>query len=206
MLKGVLAGLVRLVTGVKVSRLDVNGGEPCIFFANHGSHLDSLVIWAALPAEVRYKVSPVAARDYWTKTRLRRWLATRVFNAVLLDREGRPKDRSHPMSPVLEQLEAGYSVILFPEGTRSLDGRMKRFKAGLHYLHEMHPDRALVPVSLTNLSRILPKGEWLPVPLIGRITVHERMKVLEGEGRKEFLERAFEAVAKALPTEREVDL
>jgi 1-acyl-sn-glycerol-3-phosphate acyltransferase len=134
MMQALLASAVRFATGVRIPAVEGWTGEPCIFFANHSSHLDALVIWASLPTEIREHVSPVAARDYWEKTNLRRWLATKVFHAVLLERHGRSADRSHPMEPVEKSLRSGRSVIIFPEGTRSQDGRMKPFKAGIHHL------------------------------------------------------------------------
>ena len=189
-----LAWSVRLATGVRSGALP-HWRPGSVFFANHSSHLDSLVIWAALPHAIREKTSPVAATDYWEKTAPRRWLAKRIFNAILLDRHGRPADRSHPLAKVSAALDEGRSLIIFPEGTRSADGKMSEFKAGLHYLRKCHPESLFFPVSLDNLSRILPKGVLLPVPVIGRIVVHEAMAEVADESRESFLKRAEEAVA-----------
>ncbi|MBC7980349.1 MAG: 1-acyl-sn-glycerol-3-phosphate acyltransferase [Armatimonadetes bacterium] len=194
----ILAMIVRLCTGVNVSEVKGWTGAPCIFFANHASNLDALVIWAAMPREIRENTSPVAARDYWTKTRLRNWIASKVFKAILLDRKGRPKDRSHPLQAISDELEKGRSIIIFPEGTRSLNGQLQQFKPGLHHLHHSHPQCTLIPVSLQNLNRILPKGQSLPVPLIGRITVHSPLEIIVGENREDFLARARSAVAVGL--------
>lgn len=173
------------------------------FFANHSSHLDPLVIWAALPAEIRRKTSLVAARDYWVKNALRRWVSQRLFQAILLNRKGRPENRSHPLQEVFDVLERGRSIIIFPEGTRSKDGKLGDFKSGIFHLRERFPHCQLIPVSLQNMNRILPKGQWLPVPLIGRITVHPSLGDVDGESREEFLARARAAVAAGLTKEAE---
>ncbi|HQZ27921.1 MAG: 1-acyl-sn-glycerol-3-phosphate acyltransferase [Verrucomicrobiales bacterium] len=201
MARNLLASVVRFVTGVRIHELEDWTGEACVFFANHSSHLDALVIWAALPAEVRDLVSPVAARDYWEKGRVRRWISTKVFHAILLERSGRPRSREHPMQPLVDAIRQGRSIIVFPEGTRSEDGRLNSFRAGLHYLREKFPAVPMIPVSLENLNRILPKGQRLPVPLIGRIRVHPRMSFMEDENRCEFLARARSLVLSGLSWE-----
>lgn len=194
-----LAIFVKFATGVRVPG-SVEGwtGRPCVFFANHGSNLDALVIWAALPRVIRENTSPVAARDYWTKNAIRRWISGKIFHAVLLNRKGRPDDRSHPLQGVFDTLEGGRSIIIFPEGTRSQDGTLNDFKPGIFHLRERFPGITMIPVSLQNLNRILPKGQSLPVPLIGRITVHPPLADVAGESRADFLARARGAVAKGL--------
>lgn len=199
MMADLLAWFARLATGVRVvGQVEGWTGRSCVFFANHGSNLDALVIWAALPREIRRQTSPVAARDYWTKNAVRRWVSGKVLHAVLLNRKGRPEDRSHPLQGVFDVLESGRSIIIFPEGTRSPDGTLGEFKPGLFHLREKFPACTMIPVTLQNLNRILPKGEALPVPLIGRITVHPPLEEVPGEERAEFLARARAAVESAL--------
>jgi 1-acyl-sn-glycerol-3-phosphate acyltransferase len=194
-----LAMFVRFATGVRVLG-GVEGwtGKPCVFYANHGSNLDALVIWAALPGEIRKNTSPVAARDYWTKNAIRRWISGKIFHAVLLNRKGRPEDRSHPLQGVFDTLEGGRSIIIFPEGTRSPDGVLNDFKPGIFHVRERYPECVMIPISLQNLNRILPKGQALPVPLIGRITVHPPLASVTDESRAEFLVRARAVVAAGL--------
>lgn len=201
MMADLLAMLVRLATGVSVSRVDGWTGSPSVFFSNHASNLDALVIWAALPKDIRQRTSPVAARDYWGKNAIRRWISGKVFHAILLNRKGRPQDRSHPLHAVFEAMENGRSIIIFPEGTRSPDAGLLDFKPGIFHIRQRFPECAMIPVSLQNLNRILPKGQWLPVPLIGRITVHPPLEHIQGEAREDFLIRARRAVASGLPNE-----
>lgn len=194
-----LAMFVRFATGVRVLG-EVEGwtGKPCVFFANHGSNLDALVIWAALPREIRESTSPVAARDYWAKNAVRRWISGKIFRAVLLNRKGRPEDRSHPLQGVFDALESGRSIIIFPEGTRNPEGVLQDFKPGIFHVREKFPECAMIPVSLQNLNRILPKGQAVPLPLIGRITLHPPLAHVPDESRADFLARARAAVAAGL--------
>ena len=191
------AGLIRLVTGaqarwVGVEPVGPDGTAPQrIYFANHSSHLDAPVVWAALPREMRRRTRPVAARDYWERGRLRRHLALNVFRAVLIERQ-KVTAHSNPLGPMEDALAAGDSLILFPEGTRTDDaeGEMNAFKPGLWHLARKHPDAQLVPVYLENLSRILPKGEFIPVPLLAAVTFGAPVRVEEGEDKPAFLDRA----------------
>ena len=87
-----------------------------------------------------------------------------------------------------------FSVILFPEGTRGSGDEPARFKSGLYYIAKARPTLELVPVYLENLGRILPKGEFLPVPLLATATFGSPLRLVEGESRDAFLERARAAI------------
>lgn len=166
---------------------------PAIYFANHSSHLDFATIWAALPPTVRSRARPVAGRDYWEKTALRRRVACDVFNAILIERQN-VSVAANPLTAMLAALDAGDSLIVFPEGTRSLDGAVHAFKPGLFHLARSRPTVPLVPIYLQDLSRILPKGDVLPVPLIASLQRGEPMHLRDGESKVYFLERARAAV------------
>jgi 1-acyl-sn-glycerol-3-phosphate acyltransferase len=188
-----LAGLVRALTGVQALWRGVEpDARQRIYFANHSSHLDALVLWSALPPSLRSRARPVAARDYWGRGALRT-RAAQHFRAVLIDRTG---DQPHedPLQPLEDALAAGDSLIIFPEGTRSHDGKIRPFKAGLFHLAKRHPDVQLVPVYLENLNRILPKGSMLLVPLTGAVVLGAAVAPTEGEAKADFLARAREAV------------
>ena len=192
--KAPLACLVRLFTGVR--RVADPGGEarPSVYYANHSSHLDFVVIWAALPGRLRDRVRPVAAADYWQAGPLRRWLAARVFHAVLVPR-GKLCRGDDPVGLMAAVLAEGGDLIVFPEGTRSEDGVVGTFRSGLHALAMRHPDARLVPVYLENLNRILPKGEVLLLPILGSATFGPPCDgPREGESRHDFLIRARAAL------------
>jgi 1-acyl-sn-glycerol-3-phosphate acyltransferase len=162
-----------------------------IYFANHSSHLDTILVWAAMPAHLRRRVRPVAAADYWGKGRLQRRIALGVLNAVLIDRQTRSSD---PLAPLKAALAGGDSLILFPEGTRGTGELPGPFKPGLYHLAKEFPEVELVPVLLDNLRRALPKGSLLPVPLSCVARFGCPMRMGEGEAKPAFLERARSAV------------
>src|SRR5207249_9960230 len=121
------ASIARLICGTSPRWAGCSpAGRERIYFANHTSHLDFLVLWASLPANVRARTRPVAGRDYWDRTPLRSYLARRVFNAVLVDRTaptGPAGDMSHDtarrsVARAARALAHGDSLIIFPEGTR----------------------------------------------------------------------------------------
>ncbi len=192
-----IAGLIRLATGAQARWIGC-APEPRqrIYFANHTSNLDGPTIWASLPLPLRRSTRPVAARDYWDAGPLRRLLANRVFHAVLIARKGFTAD-NNPLTDMERALAGGSSLILFPEGTRMVDedAGMNPFKAGLWHLAKRHGEIELVPVHLENLNRVLPKGEFLPVPLLAAVTFGAPIALGEGEDKQAFLERAREAVA-----------
>jgi 1-acyl-sn-glycerol-3-phosphate acyltransferase len=167
-----------------------------VYFANHTSNLDTLVIWASLPPEVRSLARPVGARDYWTKNRLRLYVANEIFHAVLIERK-KPTARDNPLTDMLNALGDRYLLIIFPEGSRQASGEMAPFKGGLFHLAKDRPDIEFVPVLIENLNRILPKGEILPVPLMGGVSFGTPIKLNEGEEKAVFLDRA-QASIKAL--------
>jgi len=162
-----------------------------IYFANHSSHLDTILVWAAMPPELRRRVRPVAAADYWGKGRLQRHIALKVLNAVLIDRQTRSSD---PLEPLKAALAAGDSLILFPEGTRGTGELPSSFKPGLYHLAKAFQAVELVPVFLDNLRRALPKGSLIPVPLSCVARFGAPIRIEEGEAKAEFLERARNAV------------
>lgn len=188
-----LLGLVRLLTGAQARWTGCPPrAEQRIYFANHQSHADLVMIWAALPQELRAITRPVAARDYWTKSPLRQWITTAVFNAVYVEREG--KAEGDPLQPLDEALARGDSIILFPEGTRGEGEEPQRFRSGLYTLATRFPHVVLVPAWIDNIQRVMPKGEVVPVPILCSVTFGAPIRVEEGEERRAFLDRARAAV------------
>ena len=164
-----------------------------VYFANHTSHLDALLIWASLPRLVREITRPVAAKDYWSRGALRRWLAEEVFNAILIDRTD-IKVHQSPVDLMLRQAGETRSLIVFPEGSRSTSGEVGEFKSGLYYLAKKRPEIELIPVHIDNLNRVLPRGEFLPVPLLSCITFGPPLWLERDESKLDFLARARRAV------------
>lgn len=192
-----LARAVRLLAGASVRWVGCRPDalRQRIFFANHTSHLDAVVLWAALRPAVRARTYPVAARDYWDADPVRRFLAHRVLHAVLIDRHRVSAHGHNPLQPLLDALADGRgSLILFPEGTRGRGPEAGPFKGGLFHLAKHCPDVELIPTFLENLNRILPKGELLPVPLLGGLSFGAPVRIEVGETKADFLTRARAAV------------
>jgi len=192
MIAAIIIGLTRfLVGGTGLWLGCAPSGRQRIYFANHSSHLDTIIVWAAMPPDLRRRVRPVAAADYWGKGRVQRYIALKVLNAVLVDRQIRS---SNPLAPLEDALRAGDSLIIFPEGTRGLARLPSAFKGGLFHLAREFPDVELVPVFLDNLRRALPKGSLVPVPISCVARFGEPISLADGETKPKFLERARAAV------------
>jgi 1-acyl-sn-glycerol-3-phosphate acyltransferase len=199
-----LAAIGRGISGVQVQWAGCEPDErQRIYFANHSSHLDFVVLWSALPSEIRARTRPIAAKDYWEQTPLRRYLANNVFHAVFLERGPAAKTKSpdeshfvgrHLIDEMVDALGTEHSLILFPEGTRGTGEKLGPFRSGLYHLALRRPDVELVPAYLENLNRILPKGEFLPVPMLSLLTFGKPMQVEAEEHKDAFLERARDAV------------
>jgi 1-acyl-sn-glycerol-3-phosphate acyltransferase len=163
-----------------------------IYFSNHTSHLDTIVVWSAMPDDLRSRVRPIAAKDYWNKTAVRRHIVIEGLNGVLIDRN-RETD-GDPLEPLREALLNGDSLIIFPEGTRKAQALPSPFKRGLAKLAAEFPDVELVPVYCENLHRIMPKGTFFPVPLACNVRFGVPMKRGTNEDEELFLKRARDAV------------
>lgn len=189
----ILSVVAKLMAGSSVRWVDCQP-ETCqrVYFANHTSHLDALVLWSSLPRNIRSLTRAVAAKDYWDKSAFRRYIAGSV-NALLIDRENIKVHRS-PVELMIQAMGDTHSLIVFPEGGRNATDEMGEFKSGLYYLGKKRPDLELVPVYIDNLNRVLPRGEFLPVPLLSCITIGPPMWLESGESKQEFLKRAREAV------------
>jgi len=191
--KGVV-GIARLLAGGNVRRVGFTPDEKQrIYFANHASHLDFVLVWAALPPRLRALTRPVAAKDYWDRAGLRRYLGVKVFNAVLIERT--PTSMSpNPIDILLDGLGDRHSLIIFPEGTRGDGSTIAPFKSGLYRLGKARPDVELIPAYINNVNRILPKGEFVPVPMLASVSFGEPMHVGDDEDKSAFLDRARNAI------------
>jgi len=191
--KGVV-GIARVLAGGNVRRVGFTPDErQRIYFANHASHLDFVLVWAALPPRLRTMTRPVAAKDYWDRPGLRRYLGVKVFNAVLVERN--PTSASpNAIDILLDGLGDRHSLIIFPEGTRGDGSTIAPFKSGLYRLGKARPDVELIPTYLNNLNRVLPKGEFVPVPMLASVSFGEPMQIRDDEDKNAFLERARNAI------------
>ncbi|SPB14892.1 acyltransferase [Caballeronia novacaledonica] len=190
-----LLGVVRLVVGARGRFASVPpSARQTIYFANHTSHVDTLAILTALPPDVRASVRPAAARDYWEATPVRRFIAKRVLGVVYVTRQR--TEGEDPLQLVRDALASGWSIILFPEGTRSETGEIAPFRSGLYWLSREFPDVQLIPVYLADLVRAMPKGKLLPVPFNCQVSFGDAVPGAAAFDKDEFLAMARDAVIK----------
>ncbi len=199
MIGNALAAGVRLFTGVQARWLGcAPDATQRVYFANHTSNLDFLVLWSVLPNFARRQTRPVAASDYWRGSKLRLYLADHVFHGVLIERK-KVTRANNPMDQLIAVLKGGESLIIFPEGGRTQEEEMRPFKSGLYHLGKEMPHVDLVPVYLDNASRVLPKGEFLPIPFLCSANFGTPLRLQPGETKDVFLTRARAAVEAMAP-------
>ena len=188
-----LAFIARLITGAQGHWYGCPPkAEQRIYFANHQSHFDWVLLWAALPRDLRAATRPIAARDYWTASPLKHWITREIFNAVYVSRQR--TDDEDPLDPLTEALRSGDSLVIFPEGTRGQAAEPAPFKSGLYALAAAFPEVQLIPAWIDNVQRVMPKGEVVPVPILCTVTFGAPIALQAGEERRAFLDRARRAV------------
>jgi len=191
----VLASAARLVTGLESRWIGgARAGTQCVYVANHTSHADFVLLWASLPPLLRSRTCPVAAAEYWNRGAFRGYLMKHVFQAVLIERNR--VDRAHnPLAPMLQALDRGKSLIVFPEGTRGNGSELLPFKCGIYHLARQRPGIELVPVWIENAHRVLPRGTTLPVPLLCSVIFGEAARLAPHEDKMAFLARLRQNVS-----------
>jgi 1-acyl-sn-glycerol-3-phosphate acyltransferase len=194
----------RLITAVRGVWIGI---EPVrrqrVYFANHVSHGDFVLLWTVLPERLRRRTRPVAGSDYWMASAVRRFIGRHVFNAVLIDRDKETRTED-PVEKMVDALDSNASLIVFPEGTRNTTNEpLIPFRSGLYHLAKARPAVDLVPVWIANLNRVMPKGEIVPIPLICTVTFGAPIHVGEKEEKDEFLARATAALLELAPSRSE---
>lgn len=195
-----ICGFARFLTG---ARAMWKGCAPRpvqrIYYANHSSHIDFVLLWASLPMFMRRRTRPVAGSDYWNRNPLRRFLIHNVFRGVVIERQKR-EDAPDPIQQMVDALDGGDSLILFPEGTRNTtEELLLPFKSGMQRVAAQRPHVECVPVWIENLNRVMPKGEFVPVPFLCTLSFGEPLRPKPDESREEFTDRARQALIMLRP-------
>jgi 1-acyl-sn-glycerol-3-phosphate acyltransferase len=195
-----IIGAAGLLTGVRAIWSGTTPkAEQTLYFANHTSHGDFVLLWATLPPDLRALTRPVAGQDYWMASKVRQFIGADVFNALMIRRDGSGQG-GNPVDQMKEALEGGDSLIMFPEGTRNTgDEILLPLKSGLFHLARACPTVRLVPVWIENLKRVLPKGTLVPIPLACTVRFGAPIQLAEGEDKTGFLARARAAMLDLRP-------
>ena len=169
--------LLTLFFGVRVlGRENLQPNDPFVVVANHSSHLDALALLSIFPLSKLNRIRPVAAGDYFLRNKFIAWFALNLFNIIPIVRTGITR-ANNPLPKMLESLQAGQSLIIFPEGTRrSEEKQLGKFLPGISHLVKHAPGLTIIPIYLTNLGRCLPKGEWIPIPFFCEMRIGSPIK------------------------------
>lgn len=163
--KGICHWFLKLIVGVQFTDCRfLRKEKQFIILANHNSHLDTLSLLSSLPGDLLWKVKPVAAEDYFGRTRFQASMSNYFINTLLIRRKGEKDSEHDPIRKMLEAIDAGYSLILFPEGTRGKPEQMGKLKSGIARILSLRPELKYVPVFMTGMGRSLPKGELILLP------------------------------------------
>jgi 1-acyl-sn-glycerol-3-phosphate acyltransferase len=177
---------------------DVPG--PVIFYSNHSSHLDATLIMCTLPERWQKKTGVGAARDYFFDVWWRQAFTALVYGAFPIDRS---RGGRTAIDKARELVDDGWSIVVFPEGTRSPDGHMQRFRHGASRL-AIDLGIGLVPIAIVGAYQAMPKGRWWPRP--GRPVVTLRygdpLYPEEGETHQQLSIRMQQAVMKLFDEDR----
>lgn len=138
-----------------------------IIAANHQSHADTAVVFAALPPAVRERFVAAAAQDYFFNGGPSQYASRVLFNAIPIARDRR--GGMDPLRHLSRALREGYALLVYPEGTRSKDGTLGPFRAGVGKLVAEYPGTPVIPTWIGGTTRVMPKGKLIPRPV--RVTV-----------------------------------
>ena len=151
-----------------IGRDNLPGGQSFVMVSNHASHMDTVALLSALPLRSLHTAYPLAARDYFDANPLRLALTAIIANVMLFDRDAAGLQALQQCKQFLET--SGNVLIIFPEGTRTLDGRIGRFRRGIGLLlaGTRHP---VVPCCLEGTYQALPKRALMPRPARVRLAI-----------------------------------
>lgn len=171
---------------------------PTVYYANHSSNGDTVLLWSTFSPKQRSNIRPVAAADYWETSKLRRFIGRDVFNILPVERN-KEQRTSDPIADMQTALDDGYSLIIFPEGGRNDGTNLMPFKTGIYHLAASRPQTPFMPVWIDNLNGVMPKGEIIPVPLVCSLHFGTPF-TLEAETKQDFLEKAHQRLLAQRPT------
>jgi len=191
-----------LRTGVRAAgiRVEVSGmehvpvGQSCIFMSNHVSNLDPPVLLPMLPGR-----SSVLLKKVLTKIPI---LGTAMLMAKFVPVERGSKRDAAQASVIAagDALRSGLHILVYPEGTRSLDGRLSTFKKGPFYLAQQ-TGAPIIPIAISGTQDMMRKGSAAITPGVARVQLLAPIDPAAYGSREEILRAVYRAIAEALPVE-----
>lgn len=179
--------LVLFAMGVNIrNRQGLYKASPAIVVANHNSHLDALMLASLFPLSMLHLIRPVAAADYFLRNRFLAWFSLKIIGIVPIQRR-RSDNGEDPMAACAKAIERGHILVLFPEGSRGEPEKPAMFKTGVARLAKRFPTVPVIPVFMQGLGKAMPRGEWLPVPVICDVVVGRALHGAESASRGEFM-------------------
>jgi len=155
-----------------------------IIVANHNSHLDTMTLMASLPSKILPKVKPVAAADYFGNTKLKEKMSNYFINTLLISRS----EGSNAIRQMKKALDEGYSLIVFPEGTRGNPDEEQELKPGIALLLSLCPQIKYVPAYMVGMGKAMPKNDNLIIPYESSL-IYGEPRLIESEDKKEILKQ-----------------
>jgi len=176
--------------------------RPVIFAANHSSHADTSLILHALTDSARERTVVAAAADYWFKRPFLGNVVSLFLNTFPFSRTGGAQAQLHSSSQLLK---SGWNLVLFPEGSRSADGRIQEFKPGVGFLAK-ETGTPVVPMHIRGAFQVMPRHQKLPLPGPIRVRIGKPMTPAKNEGTREFTARVETAVRELSAEQRKPEL
>src|SRR4029077_20244490 len=164
--------------------------RPVIFAANHSSHADTSLILHALSDRARDRTVVAAAADYWFKRPLLGNIVSLFLHTLPFSRPG---GGQRQLPRPMQLLKSGWNLVLFPEGSRSPDGRIQEFKPGVGYLAK-ETRTPVVPMHIQGSFQVMTRHQPLPVPGKVRVRIGKPMAPAPAEGTRDFTARVEKAV------------
>ena len=179
---GIIRNFLKLIVGVNFGKSDFLLQEKqFVIVANHNSHMDTMALMASLPSSIIHKVKPVAAADYFGKTKFKAVMSNYFINTLLISRQG-----GNPIHTMKKALDDGYSLIIFPEGSRGEPDSEQPMKPGVALLLSLCPEVKYVPAYMYGMGKIMPKGDGLIVPF-NSLLVYGKPTLINSDKTKEIL-------------------
>lgn len=159
-----MKNFLRIIFGISYkNEKSFRESKQFIIVANHNSHMDTVSILSALPSVHLAKVHPVAAGDYFGKNNVTKFLTEFFINSLLISRN-KEAGKQNPLEVMEKTLQDGYSILIFPEGSRGEAEVMTDFKHGTSILLKKNPSIPFIPIFLKGMGKALPKGDPFLLP------------------------------------------